>query len=103
MTVKQVVNIISQGYLDTNCFFWNEETESFTDGNIEYQLRDYSSGIFKSILVRFLDDETDSYLEFYHMLGDIYELLHEAFSDETIEELDRIVCDKIKRKYNKEV
>ena len=98
MTVKQVANIISQGYLDINYFSWSEETEAFTDGDIEYQIRDYPSGEFESILVRFLDDETHSYLEFYNDYYDnIYDLLDDVLSDETIEELDRMVCDRLRR------
>lgn len=100
MTVKKVVDIISEGYLDLRYFHWDEENGSFIEGdNLEYQVRDYSNGDFCSILVRFVDDETHSYLEFYDCSYDnIYDLLDDAMSDETIETLDKMVCDRLRKR-----
>ena len=60
----------------------------YSDGDIEYQLRNYINNDFRSILVRYCEDTTHSYREFYYEPNcDIYDLFYKALSEETAEEL----------------
>lgn len=60
----------------------------YSDGDIEYQLRDYTNQDFCSILVRYCGDTTHCYREFYYDSNcDIYDLFCKALLEEIAEEL----------------
>ena len=78
-------------------FHWEDDV--FTDGEIEYQVRDYTDEDFCSILVRFCDDKTHSYREFFaHSYDDEYTLMYDAFDDDVIEQLGKMMEEKVLRR-----
>lgn len=68
-------------------FSWVDEFV-YSDGEIEYQLRDSVNNEFRSILVRYCDNTTHCYRKFYYEPNsDIYDLFYVALSEETAEAL----------------
>lgn len=69
-----------------------EEDGTFTsdvDG-IQYQVHDYSNREFSSILIRYPDDRSHCYIEYYLEEGkDVYDVIYAALSEETSEALER--------------
>ena len=56
---------------------------------LQYQVRDYTNGEFASILIRYPDDKSHCYIEFYQQENeDIYDVIYAALSEETNEALE---------------
>lgn len=97
-------------YIETNNILygydWDEEEQKFTDGETEYQLRTFTnSDEMESILVRFCDDKTHTYAEFFlndYAWEDIDKLLAHITSDEFIQTLsNKIEAKLLKSKQSK--
>lgn len=85
-----------------NDVVYNEELMTFFGEELEYQIRDFSDGTFESILVRFTEDETHTYLEFYESeYSNIYGLIYAVLSDDTAEWLAAHMERKRERKQAK--
>ena len=99
-TVNQVKNIMYPYFGIWDEVSYDEETSTFIRGEeLEYQIRDWTNDIFYSILVCPIPEynATHSYVEFRASDYDnIYDLLEDVFSDETIERLDRIINERFK-------
>lgn len=88
---KQVLNSCN-----INDVTYNEELMTFFGDELEYQIRDCSDGSFKSILVRFSEDSTHTYREFYEIdYNSIYDLIYDALSDDTAEWLANVIRKKV--------
>ena len=103
MTVDFAKNMINSIALDRHMYEFDwDSNDVFTDGEIEYQVRSYCNGRdFSSILVRFCDDDTHTYREFfeYNYTDDNwYDLFYDAFEDEVVEQLCERAMAKAKRK-----
>lgn len=95
--------LFNKGLMSGNrAYSFNEELEVFydTDKEIEWQIRDYSNGDFKSILVRYCEDTTHTYVELYEYdFADPYDLIFYSL-DEALDDLDRKHMKKVATKYD---
>lgn len=98
-TVEEVKRIIDTNYAWQRGFEWNEDGDCLIlDNDLEYQIREYSNGDFCSILVRFLEDPTHSYFEFYPSEAHgIYDVIDLAFSSDTTDSLEEVVRKRMSR------
>lgn len=57
---------------------------------IQYQVRDHFNGEFASILIRYPDDKSHCYIEYYQQENEsVYDVIYAALSEETTEALER--------------
>lgn len=95
--------LFNKGLMSGNrAYSFNEELEAFynTDKEIEWQIRDYSNGDFKSILVHYCEDTTHTYVELYEYdFANPYDLIFYSL-DEALDDLDRKHMKKVATKYD---
>lgn len=83
-----VKNLIDM-YYHLDSYEYNDELQTFSDGEIEYQLRTGFNDTVYSILVRFVNDKTHTYREFFvSEFSSIFKFLDAVFDDNVIEELN---------------
>ncbi len=94
--------LFNKGLMSGNrAYSFDEELEVFYDADkeIEWQIRDYSNGDLKSVLVRYCDDTTHTYVELYEYdFADPYDLIFYSL-DEALDDLDRKYMKKVAAKY----
>lgn len=69
---------------------FDTDTNTFIGDELEYQIRDYSNGDLKSVLIRFVDDTSHNYIEVPWDDNDITQIddfIDYVFSEDLVERL----------------
>lgn len=88
MQLDYVLNYINT-YYHLYDYEYNDELQTYDNGEVEYQLRTTFSGGVYSILVRFKDDNQHIYRElFLSEFEDLSQFLDAVFDDNILEEMN---------------